>query len=122
MTEETIKLPEANMRTTREDAAREVDAIAWALLFIWAGTTLLIHAGLGGFLLGLGAIMAGAEVARFFQGLRIDGFWLACGVIALIAGVWDVANISWQLAPIILIALGLGVLLNVVLARIQSAK
>jgi hypothetical protein len=107
---------------SEDQTARELDSIAWGVLFIWAGTTLLVHAGLGWFLLGLGAIMAGAEVARAFKGLALDGFWLACGAAALLAGALDLAGISWQLMPLLLIALGGGVLLNVVLARVRGTE
>ncbi len=57
--------------------------------------------------------MAGAELARYIQGQKIDGFWLACGAVALIAGALEHAHLSWRLAPIMLILLGAGVLLNV---------
>ena len=112
--------PLKDTRAPGNDGSRDLDAIAWAILFIWAGTTLLLHAGLGWFLLGLGAIMAGAELARYIQGQKIDGFWLACGAIALIAGALEHAHLSWRLAPIMLILLGAGVLLDVLLGRLLS--
>lgn len=99
---------------------RDVDAIAWAVLFIWAGMTLLIHAGVGAFLVGLGAIMAGAEIARFLRGESIDRLWLVCGAVALVAGILEQAHVSWRLAPALLIALGAGVILNNLLARLAS--
>ena len=86
----------------------------------WSGTTLLLHAGVGAFLLGLGAIMAGAEAARLFKGQPIDGFWLMCGAVALLAGVLEYIHSPWHLAPALLIALGAGVLFNVLLARMLS--
>ena len=109
--------PVSGNQTSRDESAGDIDAIAWAVLFIWAGTTLLIHAGLGGFLLGLGAIMTGAELARLGRGQRIDGFWLACGIVSLIAGALEYAHLSWRLAPVLLIVLGVGVILNVILSR-----
>jgi hypothetical protein len=121
MSEKLQTPPVTEKRTPGNEDSRDIDAIAWAMLFIWAGTTLLIHAGLGWFLLGLGAIMAGAELVRFVQGQKIDGFWLACGVVALIAGALEHAHLSWRLAPILLIVLGAGVLLNVILTRLLSS-
>lgn len=117
---DTIHTPPEKKLNPGNGALRDLDTIAWAILYIWAGTTLLIHAGLGWFLLGLGAIMTGAELVRGVQGQKVDGLWLAFGAVALIAGALEHAHLSWRLAPIMLILLGAGVLLNVILARLLS--
>jgi hypothetical protein len=39
--------------------------------------------------------------------IKIEGFWVACGAVFLIGGLWTVLNLpSWPLAPIVFILLG----------------
>jgi hypothetical protein len=38
--------------------------------------------------------------------LKVDGFGVACGVIFLAGGVWELLALQWPLAPILLILLG----------------
>ena len=91
-------------------ARARVDAVSWALIFIWVGVAILANAGWGWFLAGLGAIVLAAQAALSFQGEKLDGFWLACGAVFAIGGVWQLLGLQWPLAPVLLILLGASIL------------
>jgi hypothetical protein len=38
--------------------------------------------------------------------MKIEGFWIACATVFIAAGLWTLLNLPWQLAPILIIALG----------------
>ena len=94
--------------------ARQLDAIAWALLLIWVGVAVLANVGWGWALLGTSGIVLGAQAGLWQRGDAVDGFAVACGVVFLIGGAWIVLGLTWPLAPVLLILLGAGLLWNAV--------
>lgn len=94
--------------------ARQLDAIGWALLLIWVGVAVLANVGWGWALLGMSAIMLGAQTALWQRGEATDRFAVACGIVFLIGGAWLVLGMTWPLAPVLLILLGVGLLWNAV--------
>ncbi len=95
---------------------RYVETLAWGALFIWWGITLLIPFPAGFGLIGVGLILLGANAARYFQGIRINGFTACLGVLALVWGGLELAGAVLRLPfelpifAILLIVLGLIVL------------
>ncbi len=97
---------------------RIIDTVAWGVLFIWWGITLLfqLSAGLG--LIGMGVIVLGANAFRYSQGIRISGFSVGIGILALVWGGLELAGAFLSLPfelpvfPILLIVLGLMVLIG----------
>lgn len=93
---------------------RNIDALAWGALFIWWGLTLLIQFPAGVGLIGVGLILLGANAARYFQGLGLNGFSTSIGVLALVWGGLELAGTVLPFAlpvfPILLIVLGLMIL------------
>ena len=94
--------------------ARQLDAIGWALLLIWIGIAVLANVGWGWALLGASGIILGAQAALWQRGETLDGFAVACGIVFLIGGAWSVLGLTWPLAPVLLILLGVGLLWNTV--------
>jgi hypothetical protein len=88
-----------------------IDAIGWGALFIWWGLTLVIQLPAGVGLVGIGLILLAANAAVYFQGMRINGFTTAIGVLALVWGGLELAGtaLGSQLPvfPILLVVLGL---------------
>ncbi len=93
---------------------RNIETLAWGALFVWWGLTLLINFPAGVGLIGVGLILIGANAARYFQGIRINGFSACIGVLALVWGGLELAGtvLPYQLPvfAILLIALGAMVL------------
>lgn len=90
----------------------KLDAIGWGLFFVWVGVAWISQFGLGVGLLGVGAITLGMQVVRKSNGLAVEGFWIVVGVLFLLGGLWDSIDINVPLAPLLLIALGLAVLVR----------
>jgi hypothetical protein len=91
-----------------------IDTLGWGALFIWWGLTLVIKFPAGVGLIGVGLILIAANAAVYFQGMRINGFTTAIGVLALVWGGLELAGTVLQsqlpVFPILLVVLGLMVL------------
>jgi hypothetical protein len=101
--------PASGQRSSTEEneLAQHLDSIAWAAFFIWIGIAMLLAMSWGWFLVGLGILILTAQLARSQMNIKIEGFWVACGAVFLIGGLWTVLNLpSWPLAPIVFILLG----------------
>ena len=94
--------------------ARQLDAIAWALFLIWIGIAVLAKIGWGWSLLGISAIILGAQATLWRKGEKVDGFSVACGLVFFAGGTWELLGLAWPLAPVLLILLGVGMLWNAV--------
>ena len=100
-------------RETRDDGSereRLLDSVAWAAFFIWVGASWLAGLEFGYLLLGIGIVTLLAQAARRLLGLRLEGFWLLIGCGFFAAGYWELWNVGVPLAPIVLIAAGIGLL------------
>ncbi len=95
--------PEAS---NRDDSIRQIDAAAWAVFFIWVGMVMLAGLPWGWFLVGVGVLILGAQVARQQRNLKIETFGVVIGLIILAAGIWELLSLPWPLMPIALIVLG----------------
>lgn len=93
------------MRRSRR--GKRLDAIGWALFFIWIGVVLLVKSlppGAGA--LGLGAIVLGGAAVRLLLRVSVSSFWIIIGVLFVLAGVGEMKAIDLPLLPIALIVCG----------------
>jgi hypothetical protein len=100
----------AQPEVSPSEVRRRIDAAAWASFFIWIGSSMLVNVGWGWFLAGLGAIVLTAQTALRIAGERMERGWLACGVLLLVAALWDILGLNWPFAPLLMILLGVIVL------------
>ncbi len=98
----------------------QVDAIAWALFFIWVGVAILADIGWGWFLIGIGVIVLGAQLALSRSDEAVDGAWIVIGTVFLAGGIWQVLGITWPLAPVLLILLGGAMLFRALFSQPDS--
>ncbi len=98
--------PAFNEGSSASEAARRIDATAWALFFIWVGIAMLMEVPWGWFLVGVGVLTLAAQLFHWQMDNKIDRFWIACGVVFLAGGVWMLLQIQWPLAPLLIILLG----------------
>ena len=94
------------------DRSSIFDVIGWALFFVWVGLAWLLELGLGWGLLGVGFLTLGVQLLRYWFGARVEKFWAVVGVAFLVAGFWELWNIAIPLAPVVLIAVGVGLLVS----------
>src|SRR5689334_22379409 len=86
--------------------SEKIGSVSWAVFFIWIGIVLLTNLRWGSFLLGVGIIIVATQFARWLMGMKLEGFWIACGAVFLVGGLWTLLDLPWPLAPILLILLG----------------
>ncbi len=89
---------------------RQVDAISWALFFIWIGVALFAGIGWAGSLAGVGAIVLGTQLVFSLTGGDVEPFWVACGLALLASAIWLMFGLTWPLFPTFLVALGVWML------------
>lgn len=92
----------------RTERGRRIDTAAWAAFLIWFGASILANVGWGWFLAGLGIIVLVAQAALRIASEKNDGLRLIGGAVFLIAGIWEIFNLRWPLAPLLVILLGVG--------------
>jgi hypothetical protein len=100
-------------RATHEHyVAKQIDATAWSLFFMWVGFAMLADLSWGVGLIGVGVITVGAQLARRMFHLAVEGFWLVVGILFLAGGLWERLAVRAEFVPVILIAAGAALLLS----------
>jgi hypothetical protein len=101
------------LRTTESRGpGQRIEAVGWALFFVWVGTSLLMDVGLGVGLLGVGVITLGGQAARSYAGLRLEGFWVVVGLLFAVGGLWELLAVELSLVALLIIAAGLALLVS----------
>ncbi len=86
---------------------RKLEAVGWSLFFIWTAIAFFAHIGWGVGLLGVGIIILGAQAARKYYALKLEGFWLVVGFFFVAGGIWKLFNIQLGLLPILCVVAGI---------------
>ncbi len=94
----------------QENRSSLFDVIGWALFFIWVGFAWLMGFSLGAGLLGIGILTLGMQGIRYFNHVKVEGFWLVVGLAFVVGGFWELWSVAIPLAPVVLIGLGIGLL------------
>ncbi|MCP4316039.1 MAG: hypothetical protein GY789_08480 [Hyphomicrobiales bacterium] len=113
MSSEQTQLGSHPNRGEKDALSQKLDAIGWALFLIWVGIASLADIGWGWGLLGVAAIILGETAFRWNLDLNIEGFWVVVGLMFLAGGLWELFQVSWPLAPFLIIGCGLTVLWGV---------
>ena len=96
----------------RSELTRKLESIGWGLFFLWMGIALFGHIGWGVGLLGVGIITLGAQAARKYFGLKLEGFWVAVGFLFVVGGSCRLVNVQLGLLPILCIVAGVALLVS----------
>lgn len=105
----------------RRDNARRITTVGWGLFFVWLGLVLMLKAGTGLILLGVGIISLGTQVARRYVGLESDGFWILVAVLFVIVGLWEILEVKMPLMSVLLIVVGAAFLISALRGRSRGA-
>ena len=112
-----------NKGTKEQIIGKRIDAIGWALFFIMIGGIGLAPKESipeGAWLIGVGLIMLGGNAARYLNGLKVVGFTIVLGLIALGIGLSIMLGLDLPVFPILLVIVGLSIILRPLLKDIQS--
>ena len=99
--------------SNNEALERRIDEIAWGLFLAVMGGLLLVPSETlphGVWIIAVGLILVGANVARYFNQIKVNWFITVLGVLALVAGVSALFGVHIPLFAIVLIVLGAGML------------
>ena len=96
------------------DRAKKLDAVGWAIFFIWAGVAWIANVGFGVGLIGVAAIILGIQAIRRLLGFNLEFFWIVVGIGFAIGGLWEYLEVQTPLAPIVLIIVGIALLVSVI--------
>lgn len=122
MFEEQIQAANSPGSAASETLPQKLDAVGWALFFIWVGIAALADVGWGWGLLGVAAIILGEAVVRRLWDLNIGAFWIVVGLMFLAGGLWELLQVPWPLAPLLLIGCGLTIAWGVVSGQHMMKK
>lgn len=122
MSEESMKKGEVLKTDQRNEVARKLGAVGWSLFFIWIGVALLMKVDVGIGLLGVGVITLGAQAARKYFNLKLEGFWVVVGLVFVIGGIWALFEPRLPLLPIVLIVAGLALLVSTFKGKARMRK
>ena len=94
---------------------KRLETIGWALFLIMIGGLGLVpkdQVPEGIWLIGVGLIMLGLNVARYVYKIKPSGFTIFLGCLAVIAGVGDLFGLDLPILAIALILIGANLLLR----------
>lgn len=100
-----------------DDLEKKIGAASWALFFIWIGVVFLAAIPPMITLLGIAAIVLGAQGMRTMSGLKAEPFWVVVGVLFVLWGVWDLLPLDLPLVPILLIVAGAALLASLFMRK-----
>ena len=107
----------------KQSLAKKIDAISWALFFIMIGCLGLLPEGTipgGTWLLGTAIIIFGSTIIHHYNGLKISGFWIIMGIIALGTGLSDILGVNIPVFPILIIIIGASIIVKPLLDKKQA--
>ncbi len=105
------------MLKSRHVLQKKLGAVSWGLFFIWVGIAFIAHVGWGVGLLGVGIITLGTQLARYYFGLKLEGFWVVVGFLFVLGGVWELFNVPFDLMPILCIGAGVALVVSVLVRK-----
>lgn len=114
-----------DQKAPKGELNKRLESISWGLFLIMIGGIWLVPDAWvpdGTWLVGVGLIMLGLNVARYLNGIAISGFTAFLGAVALMIGLGDLAGVDLPLFPIILIILGLYLLFKVLVSQTVEAE
>jgi len=99
---------------------KRLEGFGWGVLLITIGTIWLVpekQIPQGSWLIAAGLIMLGLNAIRYFNGIKMSGFSLVVGILALFAGVGAFFSLNLPLLAIALIVVGACMLLKSLLEK-----
>ena len=101
----------------RRGLDKKLEAAGWGLFFIWIATALFVHIGWGAGLIGVGIITVGAQVARKYFALKLEGFWVAVGFLFVVGGICKLFKVDLGFVPILCMVAGIALLVSLLVGR-----
>jgi len=107
--------PKAKLNAQKSALDKRLDALGWGLFLIMIGCLWLIpdeYVPGGTWLIGTGLIILVLMGVRYMYGIKISGFWLIFGILALAFGLSDFFGLNLPLLPILIIIIGVSIVVK----------
>lgn len=104
---------------------KRLENISWGSFLILLGGLWLVPDRMipqGAWLICAGLILLGLNVARQMNGIRMSGFSLLLGALALFSGISDFLKMNLPLLPIFLILIGANILIRPLIEKNQPLE
>jgi len=98
-----------NYEVDKRALNKRLESIGWGLFLIMLGATGLVPREVvpqGVWSIGVGVILLGLNVARYSYGIRMSGFTVALGILALLTGIAELFGVDLPIFAILLIIVG----------------
>jgi hypothetical protein len=113
-----------SIQETKEQVLnKRLERIGWVLFLVMiAGIALVSEERIpaGTWLIGVGLIMLGLNAARYLNGIRMSGFTIVLGILALGSGLGDFIGMNLPLFPILLVLIAANIILRLLFEKKQS--
>ena len=107
--------PKSDLDEKKIALDKRLDALGWGLFLIMIGCLWLIpdeYVPGGTWLIGAGLIILGLMGIRYLYRIKISGFWLVLGILALVFGLSDFFGLGLPLLPILIIIIGVSIVIK----------
>lgn len=97
----------------KADLNKRLEEIGWGLFLLMIGGLILVpdeQLPHGVWLVGVGVIMLGLNVIRYFNNIKVSGFTITVGILALVVGLAGFYGIKLPLFAIFLLVIGAGLI------------
>jgi hypothetical protein len=112
-----------NDDTQKTALNKRLEDIGWALFLIMIGCIWLVpdeQIPQGTWLIGAGLIMLGLNGARYLNGIKVSGFTMLLGMVALAAGLGSLVGVELPLFAVFLILIGASIILRPLFGKRSS--
>lgn len=109
-----------NKNSEKHGLEKKIDSISWALFFIMIGCLWLMPEGSvpeGTWLVGTAIIIFGSSLIHYYNGLKVSGFWIVMGLIALGTGLSDILGVNIPVFPILIVIIGASIIVKPLLDK-----
>jgi hypothetical protein len=101
------KKVEASVDPEKAALNKNLERIAWGCFLIMIGGFMFVHQVPEGlWSIGVGVIMLGLNVARYFNQIKMSGFTIVLGILAVVGGVVQLFGVKNVEGAFLLIILG----------------
>ena len=118
--QEEVKTVDELKREEKLALNKRLETVGWAFFLIMIGGLALIPDSTlpeGIWLIGVGLIMLGLNAARYYYGIKMSGFTLFLGTLALLSGIGDMLGLDLPVFPILLILIGASIIIRPMLEK-----
>lgn len=101
---------------------RNLDMVAWGLIFLWLGIYWFTELGFTWCMVGIGAILLGESALRMMMNLKPSFMAMLLGVLFLGGGFWHMAQAPWALVPVLFVIFGVAMVARAIASAVRHRR